>query len=134
MTPFPYTIEKTSSLEEAKDIMAEKEIRHLPVVSESKVYGMISDRDIKWALDPVFNLGTASEIPVERICRKDAFVVSTNTPVVEVLEHMHEKKIGSTIVTKNDIVVGIFTTHDICREYANLIKVIEPDDDDDKVA
>jgi CBS domain-containing protein len=46
MTPNPLTVKLTNSLEECMAIMAHKHIRHLPVVEQAKVVGVISVGDI----------------------------------------------------------------------------------------
>ena len=46
MTPNPSTVTLSNSLEECMAIMAHKHIRHLPVVEQAKVVGVISVGDI----------------------------------------------------------------------------------------
>ena len=46
MTPNPLTVTLSNSLEECMAIMAHKHIRHLPVVEQAKVVGVISVGDI----------------------------------------------------------------------------------------
>jgi CBS domain-containing protein len=46
MTPDPVSIEPTTSIQEVIDLQGEKGIRHLPVVAEGRLVGMISSRDI----------------------------------------------------------------------------------------
>ncbi|MEI6705309.1 MAG: CBS domain-containing protein [Deltaproteobacteria bacterium] len=46
MTPNPFTVSLSNSLEECMAIMAHKHIRHLPVVEQNKVVAVISVGDI----------------------------------------------------------------------------------------
>ena len=46
MTPTPLTVSLTNSLEECMAIMVHKHIRHLPVLEQSKVIGVISVGDL----------------------------------------------------------------------------------------
>jgi hypothetical protein len=46
MTPNPLTVTPSNSLEECMAIMVHKHIRHLPVVDQSKLVGLISIGDI----------------------------------------------------------------------------------------
>jgi len=46
MTPNPLTVSLTNSLEECMAIMVHKHIRHLPVLQQSKVIGVISVGDL----------------------------------------------------------------------------------------
>ncbi len=46
MTRNPDTISPTESVQTALDLMAERGYRHLPVIDEGKLYGIISIRDL----------------------------------------------------------------------------------------
>ena len=46
MTPDPFTVTPAQSVTECMEIMTEKRIRHLPVVSEGSVIGIISIGDV----------------------------------------------------------------------------------------
>lgn len=122
MTPFPYTIDTEETLENAKILMAEKNIRHLPVSHEGKLTGILSDRDLKRALDPVFELGKDNEVLVKQIMRRNPYVVTMDTPAAEVLETMYEKKYGAALITKENRLVGIFTSTDSCKICAELLR------------
>ncbi len=47
MTANPYTVEETASIIEAMHVMKEKHIRRLPVTSNGKFCGLITDLMIK---------------------------------------------------------------------------------------
>jgi CBS domain-containing protein len=46
MSPAPRTIEPTAALEEARDVMDQAHIRHLPVTEGGRLVGMLSMRDL----------------------------------------------------------------------------------------
>ncbi|MBM3546848.1 MAG: CBS domain-containing protein [Alphaproteobacteria bacterium] len=46
MTANPDTIQPTESVQTALDLMAERGYRHLPVIEDGKLYGIISIRDL----------------------------------------------------------------------------------------
>jgi len=46
MTRNPDTIQPTESVQTALDLMAERGYRHLPVIDDGKLYGIISIRDL----------------------------------------------------------------------------------------
>lgn len=51
MTKNPFTVPSTISVREAMQIITEKRFRHLPVVDDGKLVGMISIGDLtKWAM------------------------------------------------------------------------------------
>lgn len=50
------TIQGNQSIENALDLMTQKEIRHLPIVNEKdELLGIISDKDIKMALPSILS-------------------------------------------------------------------------------
>jgi CBS domain-containing protein len=46
MTPNPFTVSTKSSIEECMQIMSDRHFRHLPVVDDGKLIGMISIGDV----------------------------------------------------------------------------------------
>ena len=122
MTPFPYKVECDTPVQEAQAMMKEHDIRHLPVSNDGKLVGVISERDINWALDPVFDLRRNMDLKVENIYRKDIYKVDFNEPVDVVLKNMAHQHIGSVLVLKDDKLVGIFTTVDACDSFAEHLR------------
>lgn len=56
MTSFPHFVAIDESLLRAKALMVEHEVRHLPVKDGNALVGLVTDRDIKRALDPDLGL------------------------------------------------------------------------------
>ena len=52
MTPFPTSIDIADSLQAALAMMQEHEIRHLPVTEQGQLVSVITDRDIRLAIEP----------------------------------------------------------------------------------
>jgi CBS domain-containing protein len=50
MTENPFTVQPQDSIESCMSIMSDKHIRHLPVVSDDEVLGMISIGDVVTAI------------------------------------------------------------------------------------
>lgn len=121
MTPFPYTIGPEQTLRHAKAMMAEHRIHHLPVADNGKLLGIISERDIRWALDPIFDLGSEDEVPVESVFRRNVYACDLHTRLDEALTAMAENHYGSVLVTKHGKLAGIFTYTDACREFADYL-------------
>jgi acetoin utilization protein AcuB len=134
MTPFPHSIEMTASIAEARKMMRELEIRHLPVVDNGVLVGVVTDRDIKLALDPGLGLPADTELSVRNVCIRDPFVVDVTAALDQVLMEMAARHIGSALVTKHDRLAGIFTVTDACRHYARLLREVYPGKDGDEAA
>lgn len=119
MHPSPFTISPAQSLEAAKQRMAEHGIRHLPVQDGGKLVGVLSDRDLYFAL--AVDRKTADELTVRDACTAEPYIVPPSTPVYEVARRMAHEQLGCALVAENDHVVGIFTTVDAARLLGEML-------------
>lgn len=107
MTPTPITIEPELSLEDARERMQSMAIRHLPVVSDGNVIGILSDRDI-------FSAEAKTRKSIAKLRVQDSmhtvFTCEPEAPIENVLEEMHDERLGSVLVVKDGSPVGIFTS------------------------
>ena len=103
----------------AHRIMRDNHIRHLPVLRDGTVAGMVSDRDLH--LIETLKDVDPREVQVSEAMSQDPYVVPPDAPLDEVVRTMAEKKYGSAIVVQSQKVVGIFTTVDVCRAFAELL-------------
>ena len=126
MTPFPFYVDVSDSLLRAPDLMREHEVRHLPVVKNHALLGILTDRDLKRALDPDLGLPSKDELFVRDIYRPDPYVVDDHASLDDVLEHMATQHLGSALVTKHGRLAGIFTSTDACRVYCEQLRRIFP--------
>lgn len=122
MTPFPYAIDADASLRQAREMMLEHDVRHLPVTRDGALVGVLSDRDLKRALDPSLGLLPRDELLVDDVMIHDPYVVETTAFLSEVLMEMADDHIGSTLVVKDQKLVGIFTATDACRAFAEHLQ------------
>lgn len=127
MTPLPHSIEASRSIQEARAIMNSESIRHLPVVSEGQLVGMLSERDLKLAFAIAATTESEESLTVGDVCNLEAFVVEYDTPIDQVLLQLSELRVGSALVTRNGKLVGILTTSDIFRSFAEFLKMAYPD-------
>ena len=111
MTTDLETISPSYHLVTAKKIMNEKGIRHLPVVQRSKLYGIISDRDIRVA-ESVYKEKDSREIFIKDIYMGEPYITGEQTLLVDALDQMLRSKIGSVLVVQAEELVGIFTMFD----------------------
>jgi acetoin utilization protein AcuB len=126
MTPFPYWIDIGDSLRRARGLMVEHQIRHLPVMRGRSLVGVLSDRDLKRALDPRLGLPSEDELFVRDAYVSDPYVVDSSTALDVVLEHMAAHQVGSALVTSHGRLAGIFTATDACRLYCGHLRKLFP--------
>jgi acetoin utilization protein AcuB len=134
MTPFPHVVQLGDSLLAASALMVEHEVRHLPVKDGDELVGLLTDRDLKRAVDPDLGLPPKEELFVRDVYIPEPYVVDASTPLDEVLEHLASLHIGSALVTKKDRLVGIFTAMDACRIYCQHLRSLFPSPPNDEVA
>jgi len=134
MTPFPYAVDADAPLRFARQQMLEHEVRHLPVESNGRLVGVLTDRDLKRALDPSLGIAPKHELIVRDAMVRHAYVVETAERLDRVLFEMAERHIGSALVTKGGKLVGIFTSSDACRVFGEHLRAEFPNPPHDEVA
>ena len=121
MTPFPYHIDATAKLADARLMMEEHSIRHLPVFAEGDIVGVISERDLERAHIPGHPLREETELVVGDLCTHRPYFVDVADPLHLVLDAMAEKRLGSVLVLKEGELAGLFTAVDACRLLSKLL-------------
>ena len=122
MTTFPFSVEAEASVSEALEFMREHTIRHLPVTNDGEVVGLVSDRDIKLMLGPDFAYPAADELKVRDAMVPDPYAVEFDARLDSVLAYMAREHVGSVVVMRHGRLVGMFTTSDACRVFAEFLR------------
>ncbi len=128
MNPKVITVDVNDSMLDATRLLKEHQIRHLPVLREGKLVGIITDRDLKRAspsdatsLEAHELLYIIANIRVGEIMTKNPVTVPYNYTVEEAAEILLEKKIsGMPVVDKDGNVVGTITQTDIFKVLMSL--------------
>jgi acetoin utilization protein AcuB len=131
MTPFPWFIHIEDRLGRAAEVMAERDIRHLPVTADGKLVGVLAERDLQLVMGSAASPEQRANLTVRDACVLDAYVVETSEPLDRVLLTMARRHIGSALVVKNGKLAGIFTVTDACRCFAELLESLYPEVGDD---
>jgi acetoin utilization protein AcuB len=120
MTPAPATIEANRSLAEAHRTMRRHGIRHLPVVADGSLVGILSLRDLHL-------LETLRDVDPEKVTVGEAmtrspYTVDPGASVEQVAQTLADNKWGSAVVVDGGVVVGMFTTTDALKLLGRLLK------------
>jgi len=134
MTPFPYSVERSAPVAEARHVMDQYKVRHLPVTNGHQLVGIITDRDLRSALALPMTRRVVSNLTVKDLYVPDAYVVDLNEPIETVLLTMAERQIGSALVTRRGRLAGVFTAVDACRSFGEYIEENFPRPDGDEAA
>lgn len=118
MTTTPFAINFEATLEEAMDVMKDKRIRHLPVMKAGKVFGLVSDRDLKSVY--AFAGANPKSLRVGDICVDEPYMTKPDALINEVANEMAARKVGSAVVIDNGKLVGIFTATDACQALSDI--------------
>ena len=123
------TLNSESTMEEAVMLEMRRKIRHIPIVDNGKLVGIVTDRDIKRAM-PSLLTGTDREThervmkatKVSQIMTKSPLTTSPDTPLKDAVRVLCERKFGALPVVQGGEVVGILTETDLLRAF---LKVLE---------
>ena len=118
------SLELADKLDFAQQIMQLGRIRHLPVLSQGRVVGIVSNRDLLAAsLSKVLQLAREQRhsflgmVEVAEVMTKEVETVPPETTLEEAARPMLRRKIGCLIVTKEDCLpLGLVTETDLLRE------------------
>jgi acetoin utilization protein AcuB len=120
MTASPCTIGHDQPLTQAHKLMRDHQIRHLPVLSQGKLVGILSDRDLH-LIESLQDV-SPDEVLVEDAMTPSVYTVAPTAPLDEVVREMARHKYGSAVVEDHQKVVGVFTTIDALRAFADLLE------------
>lgn len=107
------------TLAQAHALTRAHDIRHLPVMRAGELVGMLTQRDL--LLIETLKDVDPDEVTVEEAMSPVVYAVSPDAPLEQVIREMADQKYGSTVVVHNGAVVGIVTTVDVCRAFADLL-------------
>ncbi|MGE3541399.1 MAG: CBS domain-containing protein [Candidatus Tectimicrobiota bacterium] len=117
------------SLQEAAARMRQHRIRHLPVLQQGRLVGMLSERDVQSALPSpatTLSLGEVrfylTRIRVADVMTRQVVVLSPTTSLAEAARLIRHKKLGALPVLAGQDVVGIVTTTDLLEFLSALLK------------
>ncbi|HUH36377.1 MAG TPA: CBS domain-containing protein [Spongiibacteraceae bacterium] len=120
-TPDPITGSEEMAIDELQVLMGKHGVRHLPILRDSTVVGVVSERDVRL----VSGLTVAEKLQVRAadIMATNPLTVSATTPLDEVAYLMSDKKVGSVIVMEeNGQFLGIFTATDALNALIETVR------------
>jgi CBS domain-containing protein len=116
------TLGRNDSLDLADDVMMLGRMRHIPVIDEGRVVGVVSQRDLfRSALAAALGYGETAQkkllrtLRVKEVMSEPAIIISPEATIKEAVRLMLEKKIGCLPVVEGHTLVGIITETDLLR-------------------
>jgi acetoin utilization protein AcuB len=94
-------------------------IRHLPVVEEERVVGVLSKNDLRETLgapDPDYGIRDHLDWPVSRVMTDEVVTVRRETSVTDAIDLLISKQIGAVpVVDDQQQLVGVLSVVDVLR-------------------
>jgi acetoin utilization protein AcuB len=130
MTKKVFTVGLDDYLADAVSLMGEKQIKHVPVLKNGKLKGIVSDRDIKeycpskaTTLD-IYELHyLLAKTKIKDIMKTGVTTTTPDTPVEEAAMTMLDNNIGCLPVLEGGTLVGIISDRDIYRALVDITGV-----------
>jgi len=123
----PVTVKKEDSFRYALKLIRKEGIRHLPVVENKRVVGIVTDRDLRQtAPSPATTLEVhelnflLERLKIEAIMTKKVIAVAQETNLLEAARLLLTHKIGCLPVLDHDELVGIITEGDMLRALVDM--------------
>jgi acetoin utilization protein AcuB len=121
-----------TTLARALEITRAHAIRHLPIVADGQLVGIVSNRDMRLAHPPVYTADMASMQEalhahrLEEIMIRDVITVAPDATIEEAARLLCEHPIGCLPVLDAGALVGIITESDLLRAMAEMIGASVP--------
>jgi acetoin utilization protein AcuB len=123
MTKDVISVDVTDSMQDAAKLIRGHKIKHLPVMENGKLIGIVTDRDLKRAsasdvttLEIHELLFLISEIKIGDIMTKDPITIPLDYTIDEAAQILLEHKLsGAPVVDDEGQVAGVITQTDIFR-------------------
>jgi CBS domain-containing membrane protein len=128
MTKKVITIGPNETLQQIEQGMERFRFRHLPVVEDGKLIGLVSHRDLLHALSSFLSEAEEQrnavirQQPAKLIMQHDVITIRAHEALLDAAKLMWEAKLGCLpVVDEEDQVVGIITEADFMRAAIHLL-------------
>ena len=128
MTANPLTVKASESVGVADELMAEHNIRQIPVIEGKELVGIITDRDIRAFLSDALLTGAerhdkALGTAVGDIMTREPLYLSPDDDLAEAVELLVEQKFGAIpVLDQAEGLVGIVSYVDVLRCFLDRLR------------
>ena len=130
MTPAPITVTPSTAVPKVQGLMRHRRIRHLPVLEDGRLVGIITDRDVRTVdPSPATSLGPGERhylferLTVRAVMTRPVLTVTPGDSLAEAVRLMLENRIGCLPVLEGQRLVGILTGVDVLRAFSTTLGV-----------
>lgn len=116
------TIDRKTTIQEAISLMKKHSIRHLPVIEEGRLVGLVTEGDMR----QVFVASLIEELSIDDVMIKDPITVKVDTEIDDAARVIYYNKIGGLpVVDEGQGLLGIITVADIMAAFIELMGVLK---------
>ena len=126
------SVKAHDSAQHAREVMEKYRINQLPVVTDDRLVGIVTDRDLRDAFPSVFESAPVfrrqraqhgtdpAAIPVEDVMTRDVVTLASAAFVADAARVMRRERIGAIPIIDGDRIVGILTRSDVLDAFVEL--------------
>jgi CBS domain-containing protein len=133
MTSGPYTLRETNTINDARELITVKDIRHIPITDDDNhVLGLVTQRDVLAATEPeltkegndVSGEG-GPDVTLSDIMIREVRTIHKTDSLRQAALYMQSHKYGCLPVVSDGRLVGIITDSDFVAIAINLLEQAE---------
>lgn len=133
MSRDPVAVASSASIAEALRVVRHHRMRHLPVVDEGELVGIVSDRDLRLAMPSPLGAETPEFValvestPVEAIMARDVITAGPTDTLEDAAIRMCRSRVGALpVVDAAGRLVGILSEKDILGAFVEVFTAAGP--------
>lgn len=135
MTTDVLTLESDASLHDAKELMTLNNFRHVPVMNEMVLIGILSQRDLLRAQSSSLlaqseesRINYEKSVKLDEVCEKEVVTIHPRATLLEAAKYIRRHRLGCLPVVNGDELLGIITDSDFVNVAINLLEVTMMED------
>ena len=132
MSKNPVTIGPATKLRALNELMKANDVRHVPVVKNGKLIGIVTEQDIRYAMIPEKIPGkkvpqgwNLDHLKVQDIMKDKTITIAQEAQVEEAARIIYGLKVHALPVMKNDKLVGIISVMDILGIFIEMMGMLK---------
>jgi len=115
------TIGSKAGIKDAIMVMKKHSVRHLPVVDNNTLVGLVTLGDLKQAIIA----SMIEQLKVSDVMIREPFTITRDTALEKAARIIYEKRIGCLPVVEDKKIVGILTVNDILKAFIDMLGVLK---------
>lgn len=116
------SVSQDHTIQECVDLMKKHSIRHLPVVEDGRLVGLVTEGDLR----QIFLASLIEQLSIRDVMINDPITVSPDTEIEDAAKVIFYNKIGGLpVVDEEDRLRGIITVADILAAFIELMGVLK---------